>query len=105
MSRTETGGLTASGWGVVGSYQYRGTDGALYKVSFTADQNGYRPRSACYLEPSCSDCVAGYPRYQVRRRTSCPGGDSDISTEAGAGPSGDIGGDELREGFKLLSYS
>ena len=45
MSRTETGGLTASGWGVVGSYQYRDTDGALYKVSFTADHNGYRPRS------------------------------------------------------------
>ena len=45
MARTERGGLTSSGWGVVGSYQYRGTDGALYKVSFTADHNGYRPRS------------------------------------------------------------
>ena len=50
MARTETGRLTPSGWGVVGSYQYRGTDGALYKVSFTADQNGYRPRWGCSID-------------------------------------------------------
>ena len=44
MSRAETGGMTDTGWGVEGSYQYRGRGGEIYRVTFTADHNGYRPR-------------------------------------------------------------
>ena len=44
MSRAERGGMTARGWGVEGSYQYRGRHGQIYRVTFTADHNGYRPR-------------------------------------------------------------
>ena len=45
MSRTEVGGVgPGGGYAVTGSYQFRGTDGATYRVSFTADQRGYRPR-------------------------------------------------------------
>ena len=45
MSRSEAGVVTAEGgYSVTGSYQYRGPDGATYRVDFTADQRGYRPR-------------------------------------------------------------
>ena len=45
MSRSEAGAVgPGGGYAVTGSYQFRGTDGATYRVTFTADQRGYRPR-------------------------------------------------------------
>ena len=50
MSRSEAGVVTAEGgYSVTGSYQYRGPDGATYRVDFTADQRGYRPRYGIQL--------------------------------------------------------
>ena len=52
MSRSESGRLTESGWGVEGSYQYRGPGGEIYRVTFTTDHNGYRPREVSQLRSS-----------------------------------------------------
>ena len=53
MSRSEAGVVTAEGgYSVTGSYQYRGPDGATYRVDFTADQRGYRPRYGIQLQGS-----------------------------------------------------
>jgi len=53
MSRSEAGGVgPGGGYAVTGSYQFRGTDGATYRVTFTADQRGYRPRISKISEPS-----------------------------------------------------
>jgi len=44
MSRSEIGKVSSGGLSVSGQYQYVGTDGLLYSISFTADKHGYRPR-------------------------------------------------------------
>ena len=87
MSRAERGGMTARGWGVEGSYQYRGRHGQIYRVTFTADHNGYRPRYVRRGEAVRSYLdIAGYQKYlpevSSQRQTDLLGdGDKDISTE------------------------
>jgi len=45
MSRSEIGKVSSGGGlSVSGQYQYVGTDGLLYNISFIADKHGYRPR-------------------------------------------------------------
>lgn len=42
---SETGALKSdAGIAAIGSYQYRGENGQVISVSYTADENGYRPK-------------------------------------------------------------
>ena len=44
MKRTESGGpLASGGMSQSGSWEYRGPDGQVYKIEFTADERGFRP--------------------------------------------------------------
>ena len=44
MSRIESGVVTSLGPAVRGSYEYIGSDGLVYRVTYTADSHGYRAR-------------------------------------------------------------
>lgn len=73
MSRTEAGAVgPGGGYAVTGSYQFRGTDGATYRVTFTADQRGYRPRISKISEPSAQQQLQQQQRQSLEPRKRIP---------------------------------